>query len=131
MLEITRELVEHYLRTTGWTLDSQNDPWWLGTDATGNRERGFPARWLDARTLDVDVVVRITGHSDNLASLAFRLGLCAAAESLFEEARKTDAMSSPPDAILSALATEDRAQGKQLLGLAGIDPLAWDSARIR
>lgn len=124
MLEITRELLEHYLRATGWTLDPKGGGWWLGKDWDGNGQRGFPASWLGATTLDIDVVVRITGHSKHLASLAFRLGLCVAAEDNFREARSNFDEGSPRHEVLVS-------QGDRFLEFAGITHDAWESARKR
>ena len=121
MLEITRELVEHYLRATGWRFDQNNGlGWWLGTDASGNEGRGFPASWLPASGLDADVAARMAGHRVNAVTLAFRLGLCAAAEEI-----RLDAESQ------GTLYAERALNGghNRLLMSAGIDPAAWESAR--
>lgn len=128
MLEITRELLEHYLRATGWTLDiNEGTPWWLGKDWDGNDQRGFPSSWLSVTTLDIDVVVRITGHSKHLASLAFRLGLCAAAERDFAQEKAIG---------LESNQAADRSAALGLSGVAhlrdaGIEYIAWESARKR
>lgn len=133
MLEITRELVEHYLRATGWTFDP-NDGWWLGTDASGNKGRAFPASWILAFGLDADVAARMAGHRVNAVTLAFRLGLCAAAERDLEEANN---LTMPLGSTGMFTADDEHGAGvlvaaaKRSLADAGIDPAAWESARKR
>lgn len=136
MLEITRELVEHYLRATGWTFDP-SDGWWFGTDASGNQERAFPASWILASGLDADVAARMAGHRVNAVTLAFRLGLCAAAEELLQTAvALTDDIANPkyydkPLDEWRAVERNIREEAADIIRLTGIDPAAWESARKR
>lgn len=124
MFKITRELVEHYLRATGWRpLKGGPTTYRHGSD---NYDIVMASDPIDAAIKYIALATRVERHV-----VAFRLGLCAAAESLFEEARNTDSMNDPPDATLGTLANEDEAQARRLLGLAGIDPAAWESARKR
>ena len=126
MLEITRELVEHYLRATGWTFDP-SDGWWFGTDASGNKGRAFPASWILASGLDADVAERMAGHRVNAVTLAFRLGLCAAAEQLYDDAASVTrgTLEAANEAGVLGLAAH------RLILLAGIQIRDWESARKR
>jgi hypothetical protein len=123
MLEITRELVEHYLRATGWTLT--DGEWWRICES-GQRRR-VPAEWIGSSGLDLEIVVRATNHNDNLALLPFRLGLCAAAERDFT-AEKEAGLASNQAAEQSAARG---ISGIEHLRDAGIEYLAWESARKR
>jgi hypothetical protein len=124
MLEITRDLVEHYLRATGW-----------------NRLGGDPVVFRSTNA-EYDIVLlsdSIQRSIQYIASasktprhvVAFRLGLCAAADKLISSAHATEKMNTPPDDILFALVGEDRMQAHELLRLAGVDPSDWESARKR
>jgi len=101
MLEITTELLEHYLRATGTQYDRAKLAALIAKD--GIDEAAF--MYLD-----------IVG--------VFRLGLCAAAEDNFREARSNFDEGSPRHEVLVN-------QGDRFLEMATISPLAWESARKR
>ena len=111
MLEITTELLEHYLRATGTQYDRVKLAALIAKD--GIEEAAF--MYLD--------IVGI-----------FRLGLCAAAESLLlwasewqleqEEYRPGDVIDERGIGLL-------REAAERQLTSAGIDPRAWESARKR
>jgi hypothetical protein len=120
----------------GWTLT--DGEWWRICES-GQRRR-VPAEWIGSSGLDLEIVVRATNHNDNLALLPFRLGLCAAAESLLEEARvvnesiarggpvvdEYDERVGSMRFVVSHMTTAD-----SILALAGISADAWESARKR
>lgn len=119
-LSITRELLERYLRASGWTR-------------LGNK-------WLWGRmpiSAEIDRPVDVVAYNAERVSgdpVQFRLGLCAAAEMLYSGASDqwvlAKAASSPTASdhhSANAVAIETRAN--DLLRAAGIDPAAWEAAR--
>jgi hypothetical protein len=124
MLDITRELVEHYLRATGWAS--------VASDLNGRALWSNGIRWINEFDGDsIDDVLDALQLEDSRPDLRFRLGLCAAADKLISSAHATEKLNTPPDDILFALVGEDRMQAHELLRLAGVDPIAWESARKR
>jgi hypothetical protein len=126
MLEITRELVEHYLRVAGW------EPSTLGFWTRRGRQVGT---FDGMTTFDIDRAIEEIATSDRLtrSALAFRLGLCAAAERRFVHARfiKINNPTALPTDRVTLVHAVEQGEGEELLKCAGIDPLAWESARKR
>ena len=120
MLEITRELVEHYLRATRW------EPSTLGFWTRRGRQVGT---FDGMSAFDIDRLIEELATSERLprSAVAFRLGLCAAAERDFAEEKAIG--------LASNQATEQSAargiSGIEHLRDAGIEYLAWESARKR
>jgi hypothetical protein len=126
MLEITRDLVEHYLRATGW-----------------NRLGGDPVVFRSTNA-EYDIVLlsdSIQRSIQYIASasktprhvVAFRLGLCAAAERRFVHARfiKINNPTALPTDRVTLVHAVEQGEGEELLKCAGIEPDAWESARKR
>jgi hypothetical protein len=133
MLEITRELVEHYLRATGW------EPSTLGFWTRRSRQVGT----FDGMTaFDIDRAIEEIATSDRLtrSALAFRLGLCAAAESLLAEARVVNESIARGGPVVDEydervgsmrFVASQMEAADSILALAGIDAATWESARKR
>jgi hypothetical protein len=133
MLEITRDLVEHYLRATGW-----------------NRLGGDPVVFRSTNA-EYDIVLlsdSIQRSIQYIASasktprhvVAFRLGLCAAAESLLAEARVVNESIARGGPVVDEydervgsmrFVASQMEAADSILALAGIDAATWESARKR
>lgn len=111
MIELTRELLERYLRAIGHPIRPAE---------TIALNEGTP---LD---LAIDGIALWLGLTRS--AFAFRLGLCAAAEDMLSSVRNWRLSYG---AQASALAPVDPFEGlaNALLRAAGIDPAAWEAAR--
>jgi len=111
---ITPTLVRRYLKATGWTLETGNDPWWYGTSEDGETGRGFPDSWVERDPLDADVLGRITGTHPGLFRLSARLGMLASAEMALDAGTTWE---------------RDRVLRRKMIEAAGVDHTAWDATR--
>lgn len=130
MTEITRELIEHYLRATGW-IQRPSPMGVVWHDSARGHTNDFPASW--AFTVDADLARCVTGHSEGLAGLAFRLGICAAAENdlLWATAWEIEAIEHRPDDEIDKRGVALlRSMARRNLESIGISLAAWESARL-
>lgn len=120
-LRITRELLEHYLRATGWRKEP---PAW-----------GGPGRFVRRSTAisDLDIASYCDGtfESYTISAEGFRLGLCAAAEddatriAVLQEHKRSGAACYADDAVIIEL---DASRIRKLRA-ASIIPEQWEATR--
>ena len=129
MLKITRELVEHYLRATGWRpLKGGPTTYRHGSD---NYDVVMASDPIDAAIKYIALATNVERHV-----VAFRFGLCAAAEELLMTAAALSEDIAIPkyhDKSLGewrAVGRNLREEAADIMRLAGIDPAAWESASV-
>ena len=119
-MEVSRALLEQYLRATGWTCrpraERPLDPEWVRGE--GERMLG-----ISAGLPQLDAIAAY--HGIAYATLAYRLGLCAAAEHIRSDVDGLETASSDEEGPRE----QGVRQASELLRLAGIKPDAWERAR--
>lgn len=120
MLEITRDLLEHYLRATGWETHGNGN-----MSATKYPKRGRTLYWANDASIADGIALEANRSGAPSFVVAFRLGLCAAADRAFAQGREFRAIHQGAWAMKSDDLAVDYLTG------AGIDPAAWESARKR
>lgn len=121
---ITRGLLEHYLRATGW---NPSDRYWTNKDWNGHHIAVFD----NAGIVGIGSAVSRIACAEGVptANIGARLGMCAAAERLALDmqayANDQECPKSVNDVAFDAL----MANYHDILTLAGIDPKAWESTR--
>lgn len=117
MLEITRPLIEHYLRATGWALQPRQM-------TTYHSPRGDWAVVLSSDTV-TDHIRSIAGAARlSRAVVAFRLGVCASAERLLARERIIGLATN----VDGNRAATYRTAAMELLATLGIPLHVWESA---
>lgn len=121
---ITRALLEHYLRATGWRYRSTfagKREWEFQNWTAMIPERGS----ISAETMShVGGPLKLKGYV-----VGARLGLCAAAEEMFAEASQWTPFDSEEPGDDGAEHEVLMAAWRRLLKMAGVDPKRWEEAR--
>jgi hypothetical protein len=117
-VNVTWQLLEHYLRATGWARDERG--WWRRNGRQIGTFGGMSDHEIDLQVRRIADEERVTR-----ADLAARLGLCAGAEDLRLDADRYEPSSTDAQGPREALVTASR----RLLRMAGVDPNHWEATQ--